>query len=178
MGLDIVVHKIIPLGKRKPKDVENFIVLKDYPELQMFKNLAFNKVNEYHNLEKALSDKGYDINELQWEGSEYGETTVFIFKTKEGLEIKIEEPPIIKKRELCLAYEEVGYQRKGANKQFFDDGMWDAPAITDLKTLKEHWKKYFSDKTAYYGGAKTHKAHFKKHIIDNFVEGETYVEYC
>lgn len=178
MGLDVVVKKVVPLGNRKPKDVESFLVLKDHPELQMFNKLAFNRINEYYDIEKALADKGLDINELESDGCEFGETVIFFFHTKEGKEITIEDPPIKKRKELCLTYEQVGYQRKGANEQFYVDDMWSAEAVTDLKTLKEHWKKYFSDKTGYYGSAKSHKEHFKKNIIDKFIEGETFVLYC
>lgn len=72
---------------------------------------------------------------------------------------------------------EVGYQRKGANKQFYDDGKWDDNTVViDRKTLLDDWKKYFSDENdSYYG--KRAKQHFKENIIDHFVEGETIVCY-
>ena len=72
---------------------------------------------------------------------------------------------------------EVGYQRKGANKQFYDDGKWDDNTVViDRKTLLDDWKKYFSDEDdAYYG--ENAKQHFKENIIDHFVEGETIVCY-
>lgn len=68
---------------------------------------------------------------------------------------------------------EVGYQRKGANKQFYDDGKWDDNTVViDRKTLLDDWEKYFSDENdSYYG--KRAKQHFKENIIDHFVEGET-----
>lgn len=72
---------------------------------------------------------------------------------------------------------EVGYQRKGANKQFYDDGKWDDNTVViDRKTLLDDWEKYFSDENdAYYG--ENAKQHFKENIIDHFVEGETIVCY-
>lgn len=72
---------------------------------------------------------------------------------------------------------EVGYQRKGANKQFYDDGKWDDNTVViDRKTLLDDWEKYFSDENdAYYG--ENAKQHFKENIIDNFVDGETIVCY-
>lgn len=64
---------------------------------------------------------------------------------------------------------EIGYQRKGANKQFYDDGKWDDNTVViDRKTLLDDWKKYFSDEDDTY---------FKENIIDHFVEGETIVCY-
>ena len=77
--------------------------------------------------------------------------------------------------------EEVGYQRKGANSQFYDDDMWGcSDVVLDLKTLEEHWLKYFSDpvNSPYYDGDTEYmKRHFKENIIDNFVEGQTFVCY-
>lgn len=72
---------------------------------------------------------------------------------------------------------EVGYQRKGANKRFYDDGKWDNNTVViDRKTLLDDWEKYFSDEDdAYYG--KNAKQHFKENIIDKFVDGETIVCY-
>lgn len=73
--------------------------------------------------------------------------------------------------------EEVGYQRKGANKRFYDDGKWDNNTVViDRETLLDDWEKYFSDEDdAYYG--KNAKQHFKENIIDKFVDGETIVCY-
>lgn len=42
-------------------------------------------------------------------------------------------PLIMIKREWCICSEEVGYQRKGANKQFYEDGMWDSDYVTERK---------------------------------------------
>lgn len=72
---------------------------------------------------------------------------------------------------------EVGYQRKGANKRFYDDGKWDNNTVViDRETLLDDWEKYFSDEDdAYYG--KNAKQHFKENIIDKFVDGETIVCY-
>lgn len=76
-----------------------------------------------------------------------------------------------------FAGEEVGYQRKGANKRFYDDGKWDDNTVViDRETLLDDWKKYFSDEDdAYYG--ENAKQHFKENIIDKFVDGETIVCY-
>lgn len=102
--------------------------------------------------------------------------------------VVIKNPPLISKFEKCISLEEVGYQRKGANSQFYEDGMWDYKCITELSVLKEHWKKYFSKPTPDSEGgwgsgveldlaAKEMKKRFKENIIDKFVEGETFVIY-
>ena len=73
---------------------------------------------------------------------------------------------------------EVGYQRKGANAQFYNDGKWDDNTIVSTKEmLLEDWKKYFSDPDDTYYGADSAKE-FKENIIDNFEEGKTFVWYC
>ena len=73
---------------------------------------------------------------------------------------------------------EVGYQRKGANARFYEDGKWDDNTIVSTKKmLIEDWKKCFSDpKDPYYG--KESAIEFKTNIIDNFEEGKTFVWYC
>lgn len=107
---------------------------------------------------------------------------------RESIHVSIKNPPTFKRAEKCLALEEVGYQRKGANSQFYEDGMWGSKCITDLNVLKEHWEKYFSKPTPESKGgfgsgveydltAKEMREGFKKNIIDNFVEGETFIIY-
>lgn len=59
---------------------------------------------------------------------------------------------------------EVGYQRKGANKQFYDDGKWDDNTVViDRKTLLDDWKKYFSDENDSYYGKKSKTAFQRKY---------------
>lgn len=72
---------------------------------------------------------------------------------------------------------EVGYQRKGANAQFYNDGKWDDNTIVStMKMLLEDWRKYFSDPNDSYYGKKSAKA-FRKNIIKHFKEGKTFVAY-
>lgn len=63
--------------------------------------------------------------------------------------------------------EEVGYQRKGANKRFYDDGKWDNNTVViDRETLLDDWEKYFSDEDdAYYG--KMQNSTSKKILLTN-----------
>ncbi len=102
--------------------------------------------------------------------------------------VSVIDPPTYKVIEKCIAFEEVGYQRKGANKKFYEDGMWDSPCIIDSKTLNEHWEKYFSRQTpeskgGWGSGVEYNKEDtemredFKRNIIDKFIEGETFVIY-
>jgi len=94
--------------------------------------------------------------------------------------VRINNDEIIPKTELVEVWaygKQQGYQRKGANTQFYDDGKWDNNTIVSTKEmLLEDWKKYFSDpEDDYYG--KDAESHFKENIIDNFKEGKTFVAY-
>lgn len=97
-------------------------------------------------------------------------------------------PPKDKRIEKCISFEEVGYQRKGANSLFYEKGMWDSPCVLDKKTLMLHWKEYFSKSTPESKGGfgsqveyklanKEMKKNFKENIINKFIEGETFVVY-
>lgn len=94
--------------------------------------------------------------------------------------IRINNDEIIPKTELVEVWaygKELGYQRKGANAQFYNDGKWDDNTIVSTKKmLLEDWRKYFSDKNDTYYGANA-KQHFKENIIDKFIPGKTFVAY-
>ena len=104
------------------------------------------------------------------------------------VKINIKNPPTLKKIERCVLGEEIGWQRKGANKLFYKESIWDTPAITRLDLLKDHWEKYFSFSTPESEGGfgsgvefdqpdDEMKKNFKMNILDKFVEGETFVIY-
>lgn len=191
MGLDISVMKPVnPEGKDLDALKMYVFTLKDTPELEVFKDLVFEKENEYYDTERALTEAGYDPKNVDCTGTEFGEDTIFNFETKDGgVRFEIKNPPTLKVIERCVACEEVGYQRKGANKQFYEDDMWNSPCVMDAKTLNEHWEKYFSFETPnspgdgfgssveYSMDDTERKTRFKENIIDNFVEGETFVVY-
>jgi hypothetical protein len=258
MGLDISLYKVVPLGKRKSKEINDYYVLKDFPELSIFENLAFEKTNKYHDLDVDLMNKGYSMETLEYLGTSYGRTTTFNFKDKnhelydadkwlygiwsesyflskkelyeseyfkifkekyydilikngwkenyrfyaygnntnyfnlvpaqsfikKKIRVFIKNPKSLKRIDKCIAYEEVGYQRKGANKLFHDNNIWDHPCITDLKTLKEHHEKYFSPITVRsvlfektFESKDINPLEFKHNIVDKFVEGEMFVIY-
>lgn len=267
MGLDIYVYKPIPFSPSMDnEEFDSFKILADHPELEIFKHLAFKKVNKYYNIQKEFEKNGFDYNkideELEWQGEEYGNDTIFHYHKKNHplfpvdewlrdlnwkyknkkdfrnsddfafyqthfkdlmlsygfrktynilthqvwddgnilniykiskflrrhLEFKIINPEIYEKEDLCIAYQEVGWQRKGANKQFYEDEMWQPPYVTDLKTLMEHHKKYFSFQTPDSKGGwgdgveytlddSEMSERFQKNIIGNFIEGKTFVVY-
>jgi hypothetical protein len=105
-----------------------------------------------------------------------------------------------------MVCKEVGYQRKGANRAFYEDNMWGPPAVITDATLRAHWDKYFSgegnvskeggieisengtielEKGVPFGfgveydlDAKENRERFKENIVDKFVEGQTFLLYC
>lgn len=168
MGLDVCVNKVKPLGDKHPRTVpvEDVLMLEERPWLEdKFGHLAFDRVIEFHDVEFALEKEGYNPEEVVCYSISYGEDVTFSFKDKDDKDFKIVNPPIIEKTKRVLWYEEVGYQRKGANAQFYDDDMWSSDDVVELKVLKEHYDKYFLD------------SNFQENVIDKFVEGETFVGY-
>ena len=182
MGLDISVYKVAD------KETDDFFVLNESPELEMFKDKAHFKENEYFDLEKAAEKEGYKLEDLISEGAAFGEKTSFYFKTKSGKKVEFITPPTIKRKERVIYVEEAGYQRKGANKRFYEEDMWNSPCVTKLSVLKEHHEKYFSKNTPDSKGGwgsgveyelsdEEMKKRFQENIINKFEEGKTFVIY-
>ena len=208
MGLSIAVIRPIPIGDRKIEDLEDFYVLEECPELKIFERFAFERENGYFDLEETAKQRGYDFESLQWKLTHYDNEKkwmVYEFVDKDENRVVLENPIEFSKKEMCIIGEEVGCQRKGANKNFYSDDMWDSPCVVDLKTLEEHWNKYFSGdgniakegEVAIENGAvimergvpfgygveydlpaNENRENFKRNIIDKFIEGETFVSYC
>jgi hypothetical protein len=189
MGLDITVYKPIKLKGDAFQETEDFFNIEENPELEsIFPDFIFEKENEYYDLESELKEQGYDPGDLSWRGTSFNDAVIYTFSDKDGNEVEIKVTKTIKKIDKCIAVEEVGYQRKGANKKFYEDGMWDSPCTVDSETLDNHWKNYFSKQTPeskggwgsgveYVQDDEEMKRNFKENIIDKFVEGETFVIY-
>jgi hypothetical protein len=188
MGLDISVYKVLNPTSIDPQDDDlDFYVLSENPELSVFKDKLFERENEYYDLGGDLKKLGKDPNKIETLGVEYGDDVTYYFR-EDGVDFQIKNPSTIKKKEFCLSVDEVGYQRKGANKLFYEEDMWDSPCVVKMETLLEHWEKYFSyqtpDSEGGFGSGVEYnqedvemKNNFKENIIDKFVEGETFVIY-
>jgi len=188
MGLDITVYKPIKVKEEDFQKIEDFLNIEDHPELSVFSDFIFEKENEYYDLENEARDLGYNLEDLIWTGTSFGPESAYTFKDSDGNDVKIIITKTIKKIDKCIAIEEVGYQRKGANKKFYEDKIWDSPCVIDQKTLNNHWETYFSNQTPESKGGwgsgveyeqddETMRKNFKKNIIDKFIEGETFVIY-
>ncbi len=259
MGLDISLYKVVPLGNRKSKEIDDFYLLKDFPELNIFENLAFEKTNKYYNLKDTALKQGYNIDDLEYVSAMFGKSHTYEYRdknhelfeaykwlntiwsqtyfnskkalydseyfktfkekyydllikngwngkckfyasgnnttyynlvpaqkfTKKKIRVSIKKFITFKRTDKCINVEEVGYQRKGANKLFNDNNIWDHPCITDLKTLKEHHEKYFSPITirsvlfekTLNNNTDINPLEFKENIVDKFIEGDMFVIY-
>lgn len=201
MGLDVCVHKFVKI----PDDVNTEQELNEFCEKNG--NLSWETLEdglpndkkipreyvksipiELDDWEATFTKLGLNFKDYAW--VETGLNTVsFVhvndgapdYEAPESTYLVIKSEDILKKVEehdVIIIGEEVGYQRKGANKQFYDDGKWDVDTwVFTKEELIEHWNKYFSDPNdAYYG--KRARKEFKKNIIDHFEEGKTFVMYC
>ncbi len=214
MGLDIYVKKpimatseLIELDRIEnlPDDLSSFSITKNL-ELNKWKHFSFKKDVEYIDFEKTFKKFNINFDKYYWcmtGGKGYHfrkkENKHHIRKCKKypyKLLFKWNELITFIKEEDYIIVDEVGYQRKGANKRFYGENeykeglsMWDSPPVVELNILLEHWEKYFSYETPkepseFGSGVEYHQAdsemkdRFKRNIIDNFVEGNTFVFYC
>lgn len=194
MGLDVCVHKLV----RIPDDVQTQKQLQKFCEdnkvdWEWYKDRHKNLPKEYTKIvkfrlvdwKKTFAQKGLDSDDYEC----FGQCGGWMEFVKKGHQPSEEEYVVTtsdfakfffhyKKLPIFCYGEEVGWQRKGANGRFYKDGKWDKNVIvTTHEMLTDDWVKYFSDEDDDYYG-KEARAHFKEHIIDNFVEGETFVWYC
>lgn len=90
--------------------------------------------------------------------------------------VNIINPPTFTLTKQCVAYKEVGCQRGGENKLFREEQP-ESPVVS-LSVLSEHWARYFQYIADIEKNPALNDTDFKKNIIDKFVEGETFVDYC
>lgn len=172
MGLDITIYKPLPYINLNISEIDpnDYIVLDEKEDMSFFEEYIFEKENLYYDIEKAILDSGNNPDEVTNLSQQYnGIIFLCFFTTKNGFEISV-TPETFSVIEKCIIPQEIGYQRKGANKKFYDDGIWDSNIITSEKILIEHWDLYFSKD-------KESKENFRKNILDKFVEGQTFVIY-
>lgn len=203
MGLDVMVFKAISTNNKfetieevEKFEKENSCVFHDSINAPAIIGSKFEVEvpKEEFDWEKAFKDRGLNVINFIW--YEY-EQDIFKFipakiyhemvdndshyelAEKDFVVFKGSEVPkhLVRVKGFFYKNEELGYQRKGANAQFYNDGKWGGnTVVVDKKTLIDDWNKYFSDEDdAYYG--KDARQHFKENIIDHFVEGETVVCY-
>lgn len=94
---------------------------------------------------------------------------------KRSCPVKTVEHPV-------LYLQEKGYQRKGANQLFYDEGNWDTGGyITTLKECEEHYLRYFAPPWIQQPTLPVDKDYFdyfKENILKKFIDGENVLLYC
>ena len=173
MGLDIYVRKIIKEQKREDDyfqidDEENNI---PFPEwTKPFENEIVEKRFDW---EKYKEESGIDIND-DYPCYRYEKLTV-LYPIKVGeneyINIDLDKVPICEVKIKSLFYEEVGYQRKGLNSNFYKD--YEDGKIGKFVWTKEELERYKKD----YCDNELSKNNFQENIIDNFTEGEDCVTF-
>jgi len=134
--------------------------LSDYDDYLRF-------VGQFERATEPLTEEAFNM----LPKDEYGYIFVHVFLNKDNKAVELINTPLYDKEDIYIPCVEIGYQRKGANKRFYADDMWDSPCVLSKNILEEHWAKYFS-------GTLGEKKRFKENILDKFIEGETFVCYC
>jgi len=207
MGLDISVFKPVKVAQADAqsiyKDAKYYnYSLQDNPELSKFKDFAVTIEDEEYDLDYIFSTYNFKEEDLissfcHLENEDGPDScVVYDWELRDGRTFSVDEKLLLRKKVTydMIFFEEVGYQRKGANAVFYSDGMWDSPFVTEYSEVLYHWKKYFSGDTkkekdelkpAFLTGLGTELAldadenrnRFKENILDKFVEGKTVVGY-
>lgn len=119
---------------------------------------------------------------------------ISIDELKEHSEVVINFQDIPEKTVMTkvVFYKTVGYQRKGANTKFYEDGKWEDPekiCVVTQEELESDWWNYFSRKSPEskgdgFGSCVEYdlsdaemSERFKENIMKVFKEGETAVVY-
>lgn len=178
MGLDITVHKFIKPEDVQEKDKKSVLyVTTDFPEFtkefqttRQIEKLDFDKYKEKTGIDllKLIPGKCYIDQNKHWH---------FIYNGLiEPLDVDMYYFPRKTITENVIYYKEVGYQRRGVNKQFYDDcnSKIVKSMIWTKDELLDFMEKYCDD-TKYYDGPETKREHFQKNIINNFKEGKCVV---
>lgn len=192
MGLDILVCK--PCKKNESED---FTICPNV--VKMFPEWVTIEYEEYYDFSNLIpnydKDTYWDTHDLYPVYDEDGNRINYLdIHNKEGNQIfhfSSNEVPIIRNPVKAVHYKEIGYQRKGANNKFYEDGIWESEnycAVTQ-KELDEHKEKYFTKNTPESNGGwgssveyeltdEEMKKRFEENIYSKFKEGENFVLYA
>lgn len=122
------------------------------------------KFGEYPDIENFKIGEDKDGPIFDWE-------TYDRLKEEHTITVDLEKVPTYKKKIKILWREEVGYQRKGFNKQFYDD--YEEGKIGYYVWNKSDLERYKED----YCIDEEIKEHFQKYVIDPFIDGQCCVTF-
>jgi hypothetical protein len=112
------------------------------------------------------------------------------YNPKVLFEFKYSDIPTKQVQHMAVPYKEIGYQRKGANQKFYEDGKWEDPekCVVTKEELDFDIVNYFSDDPPSQGGwgsfteysgisDEDRRQRFIDNIASKFIPGETAVMY-
>ena len=185
--LGIYVCRALPATEENIRLSENYeykvtlSVVSQVAGLEFFTSYIFKKDITFPDMNATLIKFGLNPDDYECHRSgNIGQTEVIFYYehkvTKEPFNLKISDVVQRISNVDCLLHTTVGCHTGGAHETFFEhimtrDNDWVYPVITSRSMLMEHWEKYFSEDDEV-------RAQFRLNIIDKFIEGETYVQYC
>lgn len=162
------------------------------------KEFEYDFEEDWYDWKKFKEETGIDVKDSDWISTEYGERAIMTiwphsagklpevedFKNGDNIDwnawrearkpiitIDLKKVPTYKKNVKILYTEEVGYQRRGLNKKFYDD--YDAEKIGYYVWSKEELVRYKRDYCDDYPA----KQNFQENIINNFEDGRCVCEF-
>lgn len=175
MGLDITVYRLKKLGDVKNENDSFFTLDEDSNFPDWTKEFISKREQDYYDWEKYKEESGIDVIALQWCGESYGDEGCFMYLTdkddEEVIKIDLEKVPSRKQIDNVIGREEVGYQRKGLNGNFYAD--YNANKIGYFVWTKSELERYKED----YCDTEESKEDFQHSIIDKFEEGKDCVTF-
>ena len=215
MGLDISVNRICKKKDSKNDNYFRLIdndgnYKNEFPSWT--KEFETSITESWYDWQKFEKESGIDLNNCEWLGETYDKNGSFLSVCQKGIKmpewnngegwkdfdeyleardkliinIDLDKVPIYEKEIKVLYYEEVGYQRKGLNKLFYDD--YENGKIGYFVWSKEELEKYKKDycdepyEYKYPNGEMSGKLvypkdNFQRNIIDKFEEGKDCVTF-
>lgn len=180
MGLDITVHRFIKVEDQSI-DVKTPVlhVTKHFPEWT--KEFQVVRYVDKLDFDKYKEETGVDL--LKITPSKY-----YIDKDRhshcvynvgqEPVDIDMHYFPRKPVAETVIYYTEVGYQRRGVNKRFYDDcRLGIVKSMIWTKAELEDFMEKYCDDTPYYDCSVTNRENFKTEILDKFEEGKSVVSF-
>jgi hypothetical protein len=194
MGLDISLYEIIDFNENLVKDKKTRLFNLDKYSFsgELFDIISTKQfIYAEEQFDFSPIPIGSKILENDWEEIDNKYRAYIKYKTLEGEEKILKDIPTKMFYGYYILSKEIGYQRKGANKEFYLDDIWSSEPIGNLDLLKRHYKRYFSGQK---GGKKerlkekktteylnmTNKElsnRFKENILSKFIEGKTFLLY-
>lgn len=169
MGLDIIVYRLKKLDNIRKENDDFFIIHKDNNFPDWSKKFISKRGQDYYDWKKFKEESGIDVESLKICGEKYSKEGCFLFLKDDNeneITVDFEKVSIRKQIDDVIGREEVGYQRKGMNGNFYND--YEEDKIGYFVWTKSELEKYKED----YCDTEESKERFQHNIIDKFEEGK------